>query len=939
MGAEYAYDNENIPLAKNALVFLAIGINGYWKMPIAYFLIDGLNGKECANLLMKAIDLLNETGVKLCSITFDGASVNTKMCTELGVHFDIDLPEAYIVNDRKKKGYAFYDPAHMLKLIRNAWNNKTIILNSKGEENNWQYIEQLYEIEQEEGLRLGTKLTKRHVNFHSEVMNVRLAAQTLSDSVADALNYLTKSNDRFLKASSTSEFIKYINNAFDFLNSRSIFSKKPYSKAISNETINQFIDFMNSFIQYIKGLKFQNDVKVIKSNKKTCFVGMILSLQNAIQMFQDLRSKGYINYLLTYKISQDYIETTFSAIRSRLGYNNNPTCQQFKAAYKRILVHNEIVGSQFGNCTLLDNMNNLIVDSSVKEKELVFKLNETWVTNSQILDHDYFNSYINITKFVEDTSEYIAGFVVKKILKQITCSTCKASLIISSNNYAAPYMVKAGSVLKSFYTRMVHTTCVAHGIHRVAEEIRGQFDEVDNLISNVKKIFRKAPSRILLFKTEAPGIKLPPEPIITRWGTWLDAAIYYCENFETNVRIIHLLDENDAVSIQKAKLCISQPNLQCNLAFSKSNFEVLTVAIKQLQTQYVPLTDSIKLIEDIESKLCNLHGPYGIAVSKKLDQVLIKNKGLNSLKQICKIITGGESMDLRSIAEYLTCNDLSFFNAPITSVDVERSFSAYKCFLADNRRAFQFENSHVPEIAFFKKRQKLEERNNSIDPITQLLVTLRFYTTGNFLNTAGDFCGIVYIRLPETPEEKMELKVQFYGLTRFPKVIGAIDCTYIKLQSPSREYGELYRNGKGYFSLNFQALLARISTRSNIFANSRLKARMELPEFSDCIILGDSAHTTTNAERFYNESQIRSRNVIEWTFGVWKRRFPILFFGLCLKMETTMAVIQSCAVLHNIARLRRDPQPPDDIENIKQLLSNEILEIEAATQPEINTPA
>ncbi|KAF0751335.1 Uncharacterized protein FWK35_00022449, partial [Aphis craccivora] len=369
--SQYAYDNDNIPLAKNALVFLAVGINGYWKMPIAYFLIDGLNGKERSNLLMKAIDLLNETGVKLCSITFDGASVNTKMCTELGVHFDIDYPEAYIVDDRKEKVYVFYNPAHMLKLIRNAWNNKTIILNSKEEEINW-----------------------------NEVMNVRLAAQTLSDSVADALNYLTKCNDRFLKASPTSKFIKYINNAFDILNSRSKFSKKSYSKAISDETINQFIDFMNSFIQYIKGLKFQNGVKDI----------------------------------LTYKISQDHIETTFSAIRSRLGYNNNPTCRQFKAAYKRILVHNDIVGSQFGNCTLLDNTKNLTVDSSVKEKELVFKLNETWVKNSHILDHDYFDSYINITKFIEDTSEYIAGFVVKKILKQITCSTCQASLTVSSNN-------------------------------------------------------------------------------------------------------------------------------------------------------------------------------------------------------------------------------------------------------------------------------------------------------------------------------------------------------------------------------------------------------------------------------------------------------------------------------------------------------------------------
>ncbi|KAL4090167.1 hypothetical protein QTP88_025066 [Uroleucon formosanum] len=221
-----------------------------------------------------------------------------------------------------------------------------------------------------------------------------------------------------------------------------------------------------------------------------------------------------------------------------------------------------------------------------------------------------------------------------------------------------------------------------------------------------------------------------------------------------------------------------------------------------------------------------------------------------------------------------------------------------------------------------------------------------------------------YIRLPETPEEKMELKVQFYGLARFPKVIGAIDCTHIKLQSPSRECGELYRNRKGYFSLNVQALVNAnlefmdVVVRwpgsahdSNIFANSRLKARMELPEFSDCIILGDSGYAlshylltpfacpTTNAERLYNESQIRSRNVVERSFGVWKRMFPVLFFGLRLKMETTMAVIQACAVLHNIARSQKDPQPPDDIENIKQLLSAEISEIEAATQPQINSPA
>lgn len=33
-------------------------------------------------------------------------------------------------------------------------------------------------------------------------------------------------------------------------------------------------------------------------------------------------------------------------------------------------------------------------------------------------------------------------------------------------------------------------------------------------------------------------------------------------------------------------------------------------------------------------------------------------------------------------------------------------------------------------------------RNNAISEMTQLLVTLRFFATGNFLITAGDFGGV-----------------------------------------------------------------------------------------------------------------------------------------------------------------------------------------------------
>lgn len=80
---------------------------------------------------------------------------------------------------------------------------------------------------------------------------------------------------------------------------------------------------------------------------------------------------------------------------------------------------------------------------------------------------------------------------------------------------AAPYMVKSANAIKSFYSKMIHITCLAHGLHRTSEKIRSLFPKVDELIANMKKVFLKAPSRVELFKKEASDVPLPPLPIIT----------------------------------------------------------------------------------------------------------------------------------------------------------------------------------------------------------------------------------------------------------------------------------------------------------------------------------------------------------------------------------------------------------------------------------------
>lgn len=57
---------------------------------------------------------------------------------------------------------------------------------------------------------------------------------------------------------------------------------------------------------------------------------------------------------------------------------------------------------------------------------------------------------------------------------------------------AAPYMVKCGQTLDALYSKMIHVTCTAHGLHRVTEQVRSQYESVDQLISNIKNIFNIA---------------------------------------------------------------------------------------------------------------------------------------------------------------------------------------------------------------------------------------------------------------------------------------------------------------------------------------------------------------------------------------------------------------------------------------------------------------
>lgn len=463
MGTGAIYDADDIPIAKNALVFMLVGMNDYWKLPIGYFLIDGLTGAERSNLLSKAIELITDTGAHLCSITFDGATVNTSMCTVLGANFNDDSP--FILNPAtNEKIFTFYDAAHMIKLVRNAFGDKKIIIDGNGDLIKWDYIVKLYEKEKLEGLRAATKLTARHIFYHNEKMNVRLAAQVLSDSVGDALTYLSNEDPEFKGCGPTAQFCKMMNNAFDILNSRRLYSKNPYNNAITKNTFTKYQEFMNLFSEYLQQLKFLDGTLIITSKRKTGFRGLLMGLYSSLELFELLQAKGHMNFLITYKLSQDHLETFFSAIRGKGGYNNNPTSRQFQAAYKRLLVHNAIIGSEHGNCAILDRTKILTTTGIIQQ---------TIAIENGSNDHDYYQRLIKLNSYIEDISIYIAGFVVMKMYRLVECDTCKKHLITNTQASKLGQIKDRGALMKPSLD--VQTICI-----ETEKVFRGYINEIMN---------------------------------------------------------------------------------------------------------------------------------------------------------------------------------------------------------------------------------------------------------------------------------------------------------------------------------------------------------------------------------------------------------------------------------------------------------------------------
>ena len=276
-------------------------------------------------------------------------------------------------------------------------------------------------------------------------------------------------------------------------------------------------------------------------------------------------------------------------------------------------------------------------------------------------------------KFVETANSQTICGIIHDVLNSIGCKRENFTMLISD---AAPYMIASAKVLEVMYPKMIFTTCFVHLLHNCAMKVRAAFPEVDKLIASMRMATLKSSKRCELFK----DIPLPPDVIITRWGSWLDAADYYSKNFIAVKEIVEQFEDTGKIT-ENVKAIFKSNEIKIQLANIKNDYSDLNLLISKCENSFFNIKNAIEAIKELK---------FGSdsADIKKYFEKRIANMNLKKI----------ENGDIEINPEDIS----NLWNCPATSISVERSFSMLGKLLRKDRN-FKIENIKAYMVEYYNK--------------------------------------------------------------------------------------------------------------------------------------------------------------------------------------------------------------------------------------------
>ena len=99
-------------------------------------------------------------------------------------------------------------------------------------------------------------------------------------------------------------------------------------------------------------------------------------------------------------------------------------------------------------------------------------------------------------------------------------------------------------------------------------KIKSYFEDVDQPIAKIKLVTIKPDGQNFLL------IGYPPQPVPTRWGSWLNAALYYAKNLPEVKALVESF-VGSGILVTQAKVSLQKNGLAGQLLQMKDQYECL----------------------------------------------------------------------------------------------------------------------------------------------------------------------------------------------------------------------------------------------------------------------------------------------------------------------------------------------------------------------------
>ena len=247
------------------------------------------------------------------------------------------------------------------------------------------------------------------------------------------------------------------------------------------------------------------------------------------------------------------------------------------------------------------------------------------------------------------------------------------------------HMKEAANSLKLHFPSLIHLTCMSQALNNITDILREEFREIDILVTRGRSIFIEQPSRINLLKDVVTGFQLPPKVRTGKGVNWIEAAIYYSNNFKTFRQIIDKLDySSSSTSVCLVKKVLQKNTTEIDLNNIASHFADLPNQIKLLEQNEQPLSESLKLFDSTFRQIYSFPITNGRSFKQKCLSIFAYNGDLIKITKLSEILNERISEETTTLnPAMLSC----FKYCPVSCVNIKDCFSGVKDLIDNNKNS------------------------------------------------------------------------------------------------------------------------------------------------------------------------------------------------------------------------------------------------------------